>query len=218
MSDFKDKLLVKELLESPETLATTLYLIVQSHFGDDAFFWDPSTIFLELRDEFNAEPSTEVMDRIAAVQVVVTNDAFFNEPDAFINICNTFADGSPSFSVFNPAEPEEIAWTLVEVAFIRDLLEFGYGVKKYIKKMLEIDGYVADYPEIFDVALGESPSRLAVIDEAHNASRSDQRGVVEQFVDDNLKSLMYQVNKVGSLSAQFWKLQKEEERSHGTLI
>jgi hypothetical protein len=218
MSDFRDKLLVKELLESSETLATTLYLIIQHYFGDDAFFWDPSTIFLELRDEFNAEPSSEVMDRIAAVQVVVTNDAFFNEPDAFINICNTFADGSPSFSVFNPAEPEEIAWTLVEVAFIRDMLEFGDTVKRYIKKMLEIDGYSNDYPEIFDVALGANPNSLAIIDEAQETNHEDQRDVIEQFINDNLKSLMYQVNKVDELNVAFWKLRKEEERQQVTLV
>ena len=72
------KAAVKRALESTETLATPLYSIVRKNFGDDAFFWDPSTLYLELRAEFGAEPSTEVIDRLSATQVVVTSDAFFN--------------------------------------------------------------------------------------------------------------------------------------------
>jgi hypothetical protein len=218
MVSTREKFLIKEMLESPETLATVLYLVIQKFFGDDAFFWDPSTIFLELRDEFNAEPSSEVMDRISAVQIIVTSDAFFNEPDAFINICNTFADGSPSFSVFNPAEPEEIAWTAVEVALIRDILPFGYSVKKYVKKMLDLDGYGDEHPDIFDEILGKAPSRQDIIEEAQEILHEDQRGVIETFVDENLKDLIYQVNKVPSINQDFWKLMREEETKNVTMV
>lgn len=69
MSTHRERFLVKEALESPETLAAVLYFIVKDTFGDDAFFWDPTTLFLELKDEFGATPASEVMDRLSAVQV-----------------------------------------------------------------------------------------------------------------------------------------------------
>ena len=214
----REKYLIKEALESSETLATVLYIIVKQYFGDDAFYWDPSTLFLELRDEFNAEPSSEVMDRISAVQVIITSDAFFNQPDAFINISNTIADGSPNFSVFNPAELEEIAWTLVEVAIIRDLLPFGYTVKKYVTKLLEAGGYGADYPDLFDEMLGKSPDRMDIIEGAVEVAHEDQRDKIQEFVDDNLKDLVYQASKIQSVNDALWKLMKEDEMANVTRV
>lgn len=216
MSTHRERFLVKEALESPETLATVLYFIVKETFGDDAFFWDPTTLYLELRDEFGAEPATEVMDRLSAVQVLVTGDVFFQDPSAFINMVNTFADGSPSFSVFNPAESEEIAWTIVEAALIRDILPFGYNIKQYVKKMLELDGYGGDYPDLFDEILGENPDRKDIIDEAMD--HEDQRGLIEDFVNDNLKSLLYQANKLPKVSEGLWKSIRDKEREGVTMV
>jgi hypothetical protein len=214
----RERFLVKEALESPETLATVLYFIVKEAFGDDAFFWDPTTLYLELRDEFGAEPATEVMDRLSAVQVLVTGDVFFQDPSAFINMVNTFADGSPSFSVFNPAEVEEIAWTAVEVALIRDLLPFSYNIKQYVKKMLEIDGYGGDYPDLFDEILGPAPDRADVIDEAQEIEHEDQRGLIEDLVTDNLKILLHQANKLPKVSDALWNALRDREREEVTLV
>jgi hypothetical protein len=218
MSTHRERFLVKEALESPETLAAVLYFIVKDTFGDDAFFWDPTTLFLELKDEFGATPASEVMDRLSAVQVLVTGDVFFEDPSAFINMVNTFADGSPSFSVFNPAEVEEIAWTAVEVAIIRDLLPFSYNIKQYVKKMLHIDGYGDDYPELFDEILGAAPDRADVIDEAQEIVHEDQRGIIEDFVNDNLKILLHQANKLPKVSEDLWASMRSQEQEGVTLV
>ena len=218
MVDVRERLLIKEALESSETLATVLYLIIRQSFGDDAFFWDPTTIFLELKDEFHANPSTEVIDRIAAVQVIVTSDVFFQDPSAFINITNTLADGSPSFSVFNPAEVEEVAWAVTEVAIMRDILPFSLPVKAYVKKMLNIDGYGDDYPEIFDEILGAAPSRQDIIQEAQEMAHDDQRDKIDAFVDDNLNDLIHQINEINSIRQDFWTLMKEDELENVTMV
>jgi len=220
------KAAIKRALESNATLATPLYVIVRKHFGDDAFFWDPSTLYLELRSEFGAEPTAEAIDRLSAAQVIVTSDAFFTRPDAFINLCNTLSSGAPGFSLFDPVTVEEAAWAIVEVSLIRDMLPFGYGVKTLIQQILAGDGYDdADYPDIFDEALERAPSSADVHEIVEqvvtegNTLHDQQRDVVNEFIDDQMRSLTFQFHEVPGMSDDLYELIREKEiEDMGALI
>jgi hypothetical protein len=84
--------------------------------------------------------------------------------------------------------------------------------------MLEIDGYGGDYPELFDEILGPAPDRADVIDEAQEIQHEDQRGIIEDFVNDNLKILLYQSNKLPKVSDALWKALKDKDKEGVTLV
>ena len=45
----------RDLIQSPETMATVAHAIVRERYGDEAYWWDPLTVALELKADFEAE-------------------------------------------------------------------------------------------------------------------------------------------------------------------
>ena len=125
----------KDVLENPDASATVLHAIVLKKYGEAWYMWDPSTVALELKSDFYAEVPAENMDKLSAVQVLVSTDSFFTDPSAFFGICSTFADGDPAFNVFDPPSMAEIAWTVAEVAINRELLPFARAIKKAVEAL-----------------------------------------------------------------------------------
>ena len=67
----------QQALESPQTLATVAHAIAKDKYGEEFYLWDPVTVYLELQADFRADVCTQVIDRLSAVQIVMTSDAFF---------------------------------------------------------------------------------------------------------------------------------------------
>ena len=184
-------------MESPETMATVVHAIVRNVLGEEAYDWDPLTIALELRDELHVEPVSQALDRWSAMQIVMTSDAFFTRLDAFMGIANTLTEGQPFFAVFDPVTVEEAAWAIAEVSLNRELLPFSYPIKKYLKIMLAKDGYSeGNYPSIFNEVFELKPDLLEIRKELSNP---DNKNNVESFIDEQLKDIVYQLNKIPSL-------------------
>lgn len=203
----------KEALETDATLATVAMAIIRKSFGEDVYEWDPVTIYLEIRDEFGAEPSSSVMDRVAAAQVAITTDAFFQDIGAFMNICNTLAGGEPGFDVFDPVEVEEAAWAITEVSFLRDMLPFNPTVKDYIKMILEQDGYdESDYPPVFDIVFG-SGTRQPVSEQEviERTLHDDQRDAVSLFIREQFTDMIHQFDEITGMDDVFNQLVKDKE-------
>jgi len=190
-----DNKAVIRALESSETTATVLYALLNRLYGEAWLDWDLTTLYLELRAEFSAEPAQEVVDKIGALQTLVTTDAFFSNPSGFMGICNTLSGGDPGFAVFDPVSVPEAAWALTEVAFIRDFLPFSYAVKTVMLAILREDGYTDDYPEVFDIVLENRPATAQQTMEAmFRELRDDVKRGVEEYVNEMLMSLVYQFN------------------------
>lgn len=138
----------KQALESPETNATVLHAIVLQQYGEDWYAWDPTTVYMELRADFDADTCAEALDKLSAIQVIMSSDAVFKRLDAFLGICNTLAAGEPFFSAFDPVTLEEAAWGITEIALNRDMLPFSYSIRKYIRALMRESGFdQSDYPE-----------------------------------------------------------------------
>lgn len=201
-------LAVKQALESPATLATPLLAIVRKSFGDDAFLWDPTTIYLECRDQFAAEPAAEVMDRVSAGQVVIAGNGFFEDISAFLNICNTLAGGAPAFGVFDPVEPEEAAWALLEVSLLRDMLPFAPTIRDYVRTILAQEGYTEDQYPLFRCVLGgKTPPMGKVIEQL----REDGQDSIGQFVNGNMEALVYQMNQIPGMDSVLLELLHDKD-------
>jgi len=197
-----DETMKRQALEGTETGASVVHAIVRGQYGDEVYDWDPSTVFLELRDDFRVEPSSEVMDRWSAVQIMMTTDGFFKRLDAFMAICNTFATGQPFFHVFDPVTVEEAAWGVTEVALNRELLPFGYQIQKYLQQLLRADGFDEhDFPpalaEVFDRRPSSDDIREG-LDEAR-ASVQNQNNI-EFYIEDQMRDMVHQFNAIPSLS------------------
>jgi hypothetical protein len=189
---------IKSALQNPETSATLLNAILTRQYGEEWLAWEPLTVYLEIKSDYRVDPPSELLDRIAAIQIIMTSDAFFKRLDAFIAICTTLSTGDPSFAAFDPASVEECAWGIAEVGLLREPLPFSYAIQQYLKQLLGDDGYTSmNYPETIKTAFDSTPTSLEI---KQTLAGDHNKGVVEQYVNENLKDLIYQFNQIPSMS------------------
>lgn len=187
----------KAALESPETLATVIHAIIKDKYGEEAYDWDPVTMYLELKDDFKADVNPEALDRWNAMQIVMSTGAFFERLDAFLSICNTLSSGVPFFQVFDPVTVEEAAWAITEVSLNRELKPFSYPIRQFLKMILKRDGYTpSTWPSVFSEVFQDKPSAEDIREELGALENRDK---VEGYVDEQLKDLVYQFNQIPSL-------------------
>jgi len=190
--------MVKRLLESQETMALTLYLILMKKYGEEWLSWEPLTIYLELRDDFSCEPSTVTMDRISAVQVLMTSSSFYTDLYGFTGICNTLAEGTPSFSLINPVTVAEAAWAVTEAGLLREPLPFAPTIRSYVKVILEMEGMEKDPPEILLDIVNPAPEDPNSAEEyADNILHMENLDSVEQFIEEQLGLIVGQLAGIG---------------------
>ena len=203
---------ISAALRTPQTMSLVLVEILRYSYDEQWVEWDPTTIYLELRDDYDVEVDTTVMDRISAAQVILDTGDFFQRTDAFINISNTLASGTPSFGLFDPVTVPEAAWALVEVSMMRELMPFGYNVRKLNKIMLDEAGYVDDYPAVFDVILGkERPTAKNVAAAINHTMRDNESEGIEWFIDEMLTDIIYQFSKIPEIEPRLEELIRERE-------
>jgi hypothetical protein len=206
-----NKYAIKDALESSETMGVVLFTILNRQYAEEWLEWDPATIYLELRADFDAEPSTSTMDRISALQVAIISGAFFTQIDAFTNICNTLASGAPAFAMFDPVTAGEAAWAFTELALVRDLIPVSYSIKSYIKIALRADGILDNPPDILQHVLKTSdPSGNVIKTMVPTTGEELQRGTVDEFIQDQLKDIVYQFSQLG-LSGELHRLLEEKD-------
>lgn len=149
----------QEMWQNPEADATVLNAMVLTKYGEEALDWDPITIQMEIKEDFNVSPASEVMDKICAMQIVMGTGDFFNRVDAFRNVVNTIANGQPFFQTFTPLQAEEIALAIATVGMNRDMMPFSPSVKELVRLSLLGDGYDDDeFPPILTCVFDKKPS------------------------------------------------------------
>ena len=195
--DIRNKSAIQELLQSPETLGTVINAIIVANYGEDAYDWDPLTVSLELKADFDVDPVPEVLDRWCAMQVLMGSDAFFRRIDAFLGICNTLASGEPFFSAFDPVTVDETAWTLAEASMNRDLLEFSPTVRSYVQKRLNFEGFEGNPPEILAEMFKNRPKSEEI---REGLASLDNKDAVSATIDARIGQLIAQFGKIPDLS------------------
>lgn len=191
-----------EMWQNTEANATVLLAMLLSKYGEQALDWDPLTIRLEIQDDFRVEPASEVMNKICAMQIVMSSSDFFERIDTFINVCNSLAEGDPFFEVFTPLEPEEIAYAIATVALNRDMLPFNPTIKRYVKEVLKADGFTEDnYPEIFAPIFGKETSSQEI---RHTVAKVMLEPTAADLNRQNINDML--TKNVGVLLRQFNEL------------
>ncbi len=180
----------KQILESPYSLATVIRAVLHTQYGDEVYDWDPTTVFLEVKDDFRVEMPDTVISRWSAIQAAMVNDVFFKRVDAFLGICNTLTTGRPFFDMLSPTTLEEVAWGVAEVGLNRDILPFAPGVQVYVNALLKQDGYSAP-PELLEVVMdaGKKPDLVELY-------RSPNTDVLDSFVLGKMEDMVHQFGKI----------------------
>jgi len=203
----KDTIGKRRLLESTETLATVAHAILREKYGEDVYDWDLLTTLYEVQDDYGVEVSTTVSNRWAAMQTVMTTDAFFTRLDAFLAICNTFSIGEPYFTVFDPATVEEAAWGLTEVSLNRELLPFSSAIRGYIRQITKEDYTDSTMPGIFRAVLDADDGEVPDIRSSVSAAvETDNATVMQDYLAERIDDMLYQFGHVPSLDDTVKKL------------
>ncbi|NDB66314.1 MAG: hypothetical protein EB168_11720, partial [Euryarchaeota archaeon] len=139
MSDL-DKSEVFRLLADDGTFATVAQIIAIKTFGDDALIADPLVLIADLEDEYGMEMSEKVAERLQAINLATTTDAFYEDVTAFRSIANTLIDGDPGFDGFDDLTITEMLWAVYEVELHHEETEFSNQVSQLIQLEIENDG------------------------------------------------------------------------------
>lgn len=192
---------VKEILENPEASATVLHTICLRDYGEDWYMWDPSSLYLELKEDYFADPPAENMDKLSAVQVLIASDTFFKDPDAFFAICTTLANSSPLFNIFAPPTMEEIAWSVAEVALHRELLPYARAIKKSVEAIGGSYGFNKNRMPIGVKEMFSTNPDEDVVQEAFGAILNGEN--IEKFMQENLMQMQAQFESDEKLASLF---------------
>ncbi len=151
------KNILQEAWTSRETFATVLLTLFLDRFGTEALEWDPSTIALEIEEEFNVDLSQMSFDKLMAAIQILTTDKFFKSLPDFIAFCNVLGGDTYNPSVFDPADAEEVAWGITEAILIappedNELEPFSDEIRGYIGGVLDQEGII-NAPDVLRIAL-----------------------------------------------------------------
>jgi hypothetical protein len=151
------KNMLQEAWTSKETFATVLLTIFLDRFGMEALEWDPSTIALEIEEEFDVKLSQLSLDRLLTAIHVLTTDRFFKSLPDFIAFCNVLDGDTYNPGVFDPADAEEVAWGITEAMLIappedNEPEPFSDEIRAYIGGVLDKEGII-NAPDVLRIAL-----------------------------------------------------------------
>src|SRR5437773_2212986 len=110
-----EKGLLQQILLHKSTFATVLHAIAYRYFAEDIYEWDPITLVLEFKDEFEVELPQAAQDKLNAIISTLTTDTFYNDWAAFTAVCEALNCDHDPLGISEPLLPEEIAWAVIEV-------------------------------------------------------------------------------------------------------
>lgn len=187
---------VKSLLKSGYIYCATVDALLQSQYGEQCYAWDPTTLWLEMKDDFGVEVDTDIMDKVGAAQVIMTSDAFFKRVDGFSNIANTLGGGDPGFQMMDPVTTEEAVWAIVEVAIMRDFLTLSPSVQEFVQALFQGTN---PHPIVSYVVASEEVNSEEIIRMALDAAKSPG-DPVDEYIAEQLQDLRQQLNETNLTS------------------
>ena len=141
------------LVTSPEVFGTTLLVWALDRIGpelidpqDGTDPLDPAAVAAEIVDVLGRPLPPRLFDRLMAALHVVTTDSFHTSVPDFIELANVLSGSPFDPTEFDPADAEECAWAVTEVALLappepgEDFL--SEEVLGYIGHALKAEGFL----------------------------------------------------------------------------
>lgn len=175
-----------QLLSDAGTKATVLLVIAMTVYGSDALFgrapsesdpgedaWDPAILFNQLEQDFSVSIPPENENKLQALLMAVATDAFYEDLETFMAVCNSVDSGDLGDLVngfFEEVTVPEILWACYEVLVNRgsDTVEFSPPVSAFIEEIVsdeaeeneEVGDSVEEVTSYFDRFLREEQEEL----------------------------------------------------------
>jgi hypothetical protein len=203
----RDKAASKTLLVHPDTFATVLVIILIDEYGTEALNWDPTTIAMELKDDFQVALPQENFDRLMiGIHLLITDEFFWSTPN-FIETCNILSGDLYDPRTWDPADTEEIAWGITEAMLLsppeNEEEPFTPEIRAYIGEILDQEGII-NPPDVLKIALrggGEQTLPEEFTDDplmyeaVYKMEDDKTRGIVKT-IKENLSKLMTQLDSL----------------------
>jgi hypothetical protein len=137
-------------------------------FGLEALSWDPTTISMEIEDEFDVDLPQLALDKLMVSIQILTTDRFYKSLPDFISFCNVLSGDPYRPDMWDPADAEEVAWGVTEALLIYppeddDPEPFTDEIRAYIGAVLDSEGLV-NPPDILRIALRQARVSPAIGD------------------------------------------------------
>lgn len=151
------KSIMQEAWTSRETFASVLLTMFLDRFGTEALTWDPTTITLEIEEEFDVDLPQLSLDKLMTAIQILTTDRFYRSLPDFIAFCNVLSGDTYDPATWDPADADEVAWGITEALLIyppeNDQAEpFTDEIRAYIGAVLDSEGLI-NPPDILRIAL-----------------------------------------------------------------
>lgn len=149
------KNLLQEAWTSKETFAAVLLTLFLDRFGTEALEWDPSTIAMEVEEEFNVDLPQLSFDKLIVGIQLLTTDRFYRSLPDFISFCNVLSGDVYRPDMWDPADAEEVAWGITEAMLIsppEGAEPFSDEIRAYMGAVLDSEGLI-NAPDVLRIAL-----------------------------------------------------------------
>lgn len=158
--------------KSPQTFASVLLTVFLDRFGVEGLQWDPSTITLEVEEEFDVDLPQASLDKLLVAINIVTSDSFYRSLPDFVMFCNVLSGDTYRPDMFDPADSSEVAWGLTEGLLLSPPEDdqdgpFSDEIRAYIGAVLDQEGII-NAPDVLKIAL-----RKANVSDAANEFSDD---------------------------------------------
>ncbi len=178
-----------ELFRNPDTCGSVILIILLSTYGEELFEMDPVEIYVRIQEDFHSTLTEEGENKLNAIMMALSTEAFYEDPLAFRAIASALYDGDLGDIVEGALEDltvPEILWAVYEVGLLRDDTEepeFSPAVKRVMEEEMsseaeELDMEQAEVIPYYERFVEEMKADL------HAQLRSI--GLVEEDIDDLL--------------------------------
>ena len=143
-----DKRLAADALADPDTTATVLHMILMAWFGDELHGdpergiepLDPVECWVRVQEDFHVTVPESNENKINGLMLALSTNAFYDDPLAFVSICNALYSGELGDLVDGVMEDltvPEMLWGIYEVELNRgDSETFMPAIDQLIDEMI----------------------------------------------------------------------------------
>lgn len=167
--------IVSDLWTQEDVPASVLVAACIDQYGMEVFEWDGETIHLEIFQDYKVVPLKNTVDKIQAMITALSTDRFYKDFSVFESICLALSDDDPAVGTLEQANPEQMAWAVLEV-LENDTTphEWSEDVKAYVKEVLKEYGFL-DPPEQLEFCNYSKEYKLTIPKELERGVHLEQK-------------------------------------------
>lgn len=204
MGEFK-KVFTSMLSGERPTYASVLLAGLIRMYGPGVIEFDPSTIEMDVKDDFGVHMPRVVYDQVMALISAISTDKVYREVEVFDQFVNAINRASLQHDQ-DPPTTEELAWAITELAIsdpepvgLPDQ-PFNKQIAAYCRVCMQDDGVMSP-PAVLQFAMptrvsdewADDPEMFASVYQSHEASAKE----IDQYCKSKVSSLLDDLEDLG---------------------